>query len=566
MAGNSIRDLDSFFSGIQKASTPKNLIGAGEVSRLINARFSQGTITNGLGFPEWEPKFEGGPNKRVFASRVTYQQLLNFGDVQLVAPLQTITGKFQVMVISGVLFLIDVATQIAYDITPKDAMLPTNSRNNVLSYLDNNGDIYGAGGYLVIFNWPNLPIFVSQYGARLSNPDVGEMLPARLGATAGNRAFVITGDNILWASDPLGGSSSLAPLTFNQTYDPSTGFTGQTFTIGSALDSQYVTALARMPKFLGPNQPFLAQNLMASSKRQKNIIAASLPRDQWENAQFLTYAGSGDGIAGSLASTNIGDNIIYMSSSGKIKTISQDQFRETGLVETFLDDPLGQYTCCLESDYWHKPWYDDLDHSRAMLKFNRDRLYASVYPVRHPAIGKFGEKQYTLTHKALAVASLNSETLIGPQAALVWEGFYDWCNPCGLITIGNDFYITSKDRTGRIRYFASDYRLPSTATSTITTRGYFNDPSAWSRSLTLGQLYFKHMAAPMPITISMLVNGNWQCISQGETCGQIYKFTADIQKDKTEAASIPLKIDIHHGGCRFALEGVKLFGEYHFNT
>ena len=560
------RDQDIVFTGVQRSSTPKALIGQGEVARLINSRFVEGAISNGLGFREYAPTFSEGPNKRVFASRVTYQQLLNSGDYQLSAPLHTITGKFQVEVISGVLFLIDLRTYIAYDITPKDAKLPRTSNPNVLSYLDNGGDIYGAGGYLVIFNWPNLPIFVSQYGARLSDPDAGEMLPARLGASAGNRAFVITGDNILWASDPLGGASSLAPLTFNQTYDPSTGFTGQTFTIGSALDVQHVTALARLPKFLGPNQPFLAQNLMASSQRQKNIIAASLPREQWETAQFLTYAGSGDGIAGSLASTNIGDNLLYIASSGKIKTIAQDQYRETGLVETFMDDPLGQYTCCLESDYWHKPWYDDLDHSRSILKFNRDRLFATVYPVRHPAVGMFGEKQYTLTHRALAVASLNSETLVGPQAQLVWEGFYDWCNPCGLITLGDEFYVTSKDSTGRIRRFVGDFRTPNDATSTIITRGYFNNPAARARSISAGYLYFRILEGTVGITLSALVNGQWQCIAKGIACNKIFKFNIKNAQQISEAGSIALKIDVTHKGCRFELEGVKLDGEYHFNT
>lgn len=560
------RDQDILFTGIQRSSTTKSLIGQGEVSRLINARFVEGAISNGLGFREYSPEFAEGPKKRVYASRVTYQQLLDSGDYQLSAPLNTITGKFQVEVISGVLFLINLQTNIAYDITPVNSNLPRTSNPNNLSYLDNDGGVYGAGAYLVIFNWPNLPIFVSQYGARVSNPKKGEMLAARLGATAGTRAFVITGDNILWASDPVGGASSLAPLTFSQTYDASTGFTGQTFTIGSALDVQYVTALCRLPKFLGPNQPFLAQNLLASSVRQKNIIAAGLPRAQWETAQFITYAGSGEGVAGPLACTNIGDNVVYIASNGKIKTIAQATFRETGLVETYMDDPLGQYTCCLESDYWYKPWYEDLDHSRSIVKFNRDRLLATVYPVRHPAVGMFGEQQYTLTHRALAIASLSSETLVGAQAQLVWEGFYDWCNPCGLITVGDEFYVTSKDVTGRIRRFVSNFRSISDASSSVITRGYFNNPAARTRSISAGYLYFRSLEGRVGVSVSALINGNWQCIADGFTCDKVFKFTVQGGEQISEAGSISLKVDLHHKGCRFELEGVKLDGEYHYNT
>lgn len=560
------RDQDIVFTGNQRASTPKNLISAGEVSRLLNARFTEGAISNGVGFEEFKPQFHV-PGKRLFASNVTYQQLLNQGDVQLVAPLQTLSGKFQIMVISGILFSIDLRTGLAYDITPPDANLPLSSSTSQLSYLDNGGDVYGVGAYLVIFNYPNLPIFVSQYGARLSQPERGEMPVARLGASASNRVFIISGENILWASDPLGGAENLAPLTFRQTYDASTGFTGQIFSIGSALDVQHVTALCRLPKFLGPNQAFLGQNLLASSLRQKNIIAAGTPRDAWEgNTQFITYAGSSDGIAGPLACTPVGDNVVYVSISGQIKTIAQDQQRETGLSETYLDDPLGQYACCWESDFSHKPWYAHLDHTHAMLKYNRNRLFVSVFPVKHPGIGRFGKIQYSNCHRALAVASLASETLLGPNAAMTWEGFYDWLNPVGLITVGDTFYVVSKDQYGRNSYYYSDLRCSCPAPSIIYTRGYFNAPDARSRSVSCGYLYFRIMNGEFPINISMLIDGNWVCVSEGTTCGRVYKFTTSKQHDKTESASVPLKISLEHGGCRFELESVKLDGEYHYNT
>ena len=347
--------------------------------RLINSRFVEGAITNAIGFDELDISYVAGPDARPFAASLTYDQILKIGDVQLVAPLDNVAGNFLVAVISGIIFSIDLDTCLATDITPQDACLPTTSCTP-LSYLDNDGGVYGAGGFLVIFNWPNRPIFINQDGARVSDEDNYEMPPSRLGATAGLRSFVISGDNTLYASDPFGGANELAPLTFQETLEPGADYFGQTYTIGNVLNNEYVTAICRLPKFLGPNQEFLAQSILVSTRHSKYIVAAGAPRDSWDNIQFITYAGSLEGVAGPLACTNIGDNLVYMSTGGRIKNISQDQARETGLVENFFDEPLGQYLCCQEANFHFRDWYRTLDHSRSVLKFHRDRLYATVYP------------------------------------------------------------------------------------------------------------------------------------------------------------------------------------------
>ena len=142
-----------------------------------------------------------------------------------------------------------------------------------LSYLDNDGGVSGSGGFLVIFNWPNRPIFINQNGARLSVESAFEMPPARLGATAGLRAFVATGDNIVSAGDPFGGAEPLAPLTFREMLDPGTedsnpgDFFGQTFTLGSILNNEQITAICRLPKFGGPSQDFFCLLYTSPSPR-----------------------------------------------------------------------------------------------------------------------------------------------------------------------------------------------------------------------------------------------------------------------------------------------------------
>jgi hypothetical protein len=560
-----IEDVDRFFSGQLNASTPRHLIGEGEAIRLINARFVEGAITNAVGFDELPVKYRD--DKNFFASPLSYQEILETGDVQLVAPLENTSGKFLIAVISGRLFKIDLSNNIATDITFASASLPENSNIYPLSYIDNNGAVYGVGGYLVIFNGFNRPIFISAEDARSSREDSYEMPPSWMGATAGSRAFVIARPNILNISDPLGGSSSLAPLTFDESLNPSGTYYGQVFTIGSALESDPVTAVCRLPSYGTGVEEFLARSILISTSQKKYIVSAGSARATWDSpgSNFIYYAGLSDGISGPLAWTNIGELLFYVSSTGRLKTLGQDAERDQGLQESFMDESLGQYLCPLESNFFYRDWYRTLDHSRSIAKYHMDRLYVTVYPIKVPARSVYGKKHLSPSHRALAVGSIDSTTRLGPTATIAWEGFYDWLNPIGIVTVGSDLYVVSKDVYGRVRFYKENFQKSDDHTSTIYTRGYFSAIAGKARSMLVVELFFRRLFGEVKITISYLVNDKWV---KGSVCTTNSKYvrTTLEKRCKTSSYSIPLKIDIEHKGCRFELESVRANGETHSET
>lgn len=207
---------DRYFSGQMVASTPSYLLSEGDVVRLINGRFIEGAITNAVAFDEFTLNYTN--DKTLPTTTITNNDLLLRGDVQLAAPLENISGTFMVLLISGKLYQVDLSTGLTSTITPVSSFLPPTSKTYPVSYMDNDGGVSAVGGYLVIFNGNNKPIFVTPENARLSNPVEYEMMPARMGVTAGNRAFVVSAYNMMYASDPFGGANPLAPLTFQETY------------------------------------------------------------------------------------------------------------------------------------------------------------------------------------------------------------------------------------------------------------------------------------------------------------------------------------------------------------
>lgn len=561
-----INDQDRFFSGQLAGSMPKHIIEEGTAVRLLNARFIEGAITNAIAFDKLEitlaKELQG---KYLPNSNTTYDRIFSVGDIQLLAPLSNINGEYLIAIISSRIFQIDLDTMEASDITPKDAFIADTSLDSIpMSYIDNSGNVMGSGGYLVIFNYPNRPIFINHIEARLSQESNYEMPSSRLGATGGNRAFVISASNTLWASDPVGGGYDLAPLTFNETLNPTDpgGYNGQIFAIGSPLDFQYVTAIARIPRLMGSSQDFLAQSLLISTKTHKYIISAESPRTNWESMQFITYGGTGDGIAGSLAVTNIGSAVVYISNTGRIKTYSQDTDRNNSLVESMFDDALGQYLCCRESSFYYRSWYSTLDHSRSLIKFNGDRLYATVSPILLPAYDRFNNKVNTQGFNALAVASLGDDSQIGARATINWEGFYDWFKPVSIALIGTDTYVIAKEKYGKIVFYKENNIRPDNHKSTIFTRGYFSSIESKGKSLTRGSICFRKLSGVVTITISFLVNNEWVCGTKCVTSDKIVRFTIP-NKCKTQSWSIPLKVEIDHNGCVFELESIRVTGESH---
>jgi hypothetical protein len=555
--------IDGVFLGEISASQPKSTLQSGQIARLINGRFIEGAITNAHSLDEIELSYYN--NDRIYTSSVTHSNLLKLGDTQLSAPLCNISGKFIIIIVSGIIYRVDPDTGVAREIKLKDSFIP--STGGKLSYMDNTGGVYGVGGYLVIFNYPNRPIFINQNGARVSDSFNNEMPPMRLGATTGSRAFTVSADNILWASDILGGASSLAPLTYKQTLQGGTGYTGQVFTIGSALDVDYVTCAVRVPKFLGVAQDFLGQSLLVSTKNKKYFIATSTPRSDWESVQFITYGGSSDGISGPLAATTVGSNVVYQSNQGRYKSINQDQEVENSFSETFLDDTLGQYSCENETEFFYRDWYKNIDHSKSILKFVNNDLYCTAYPCLYPAIDRFGRDILSNSNKAMAVATLDSRAKLGPTTPLSWQGFRDDVNPVSIVDLDKDCYITSKNKYGVNSLYKINYSRPSASDTIIYTRGYLNSSqndrtgeTFNSKLINKVTLMFRRLNSYVDIDIYVQDGDVWKQLSSVKAKEKIVEIVP-LNKIRVYGFSVPLKIKIKHRGCVFELSGIIVNGE-----
>lgn len=554
-----ILDNDPFFTGELQGSAAKASLQQGQLSRLLNGRFVEGAITNALCWEEQHFKFYTKSNK-IYTSNITYDHLLARGEVQLVAPLATKFGRYMILVIGGILLQVDTSSNVVRDITPTDSMLPKRGGN--LTYLNNDLGVYGIGGYLVIYNYPNRPIFVNHLGARVSNELTYEMPVSRLGATAGNKALSVTGDNLFAVSDPFGGSNPLAPLTFEQTYGPEGLYAGDIYTIGSPLEHEYITCVSRLPKYLGPSYDFIAQNILVHTKYRKYIVALAAPRADWNNIPFISYAGNSDGAAGPLAATNIGSSLAYISTQGRIKLLSQDQERETNYFETFFDDALGQYVCANEVNFHYRNWYKELDHSKAIIKYVDNNLFATVYPTEVPCIDKWGNDYVCKANAALAMASIDSRDRIGGRAPLSWQGFYTGIHPVGLMAMENEVYVASKNSYGLNKYYKLNYKKSSSSMTTVFTRGYMlnDNTGAKKKVLSVLHVYYRILQGCITTRVFQAINNKWEKICEVTSSDKLQKFSG-FSKHITDSSTIPLRIEIEHNGCKFELESISLLGE-----
>jgi hypothetical protein len=180
-----------------------------------------------------------------------------------------------------------------------------------------------------------------------------------------------------------------------------------------------------------------------------------------------------------------------------------------------------------------------------------------------PAISKFGEKLYSPTHRAMAVASIDPATRVGPTAAVAWEGFYDWISPIGIVTIDGRTYVVSKDEHGRVTYYKENFSKVDDHPTTIYTRGYFNQTQSAAKSMTNCELYFRVLNGPIKAKLSQLVNEKWEHVGECTISSKHHSFSFKDARGRTNAPVIPLRLELDHKGCRFELESIIVDGEAH---
>jgi len=427
------------FSGGQNAGLTSDRIAKNQYYKAINTTCQNGSLSP-------RDRFIHQPIEVVTKGSIlgiSYQDIFDKGKFQGERSFNQDQHSYLISVRGGIIFRMDMNRNLA-------SVLRVNNTDRI-SMEHRRVPIAPAAKYMVIWDWPNMPVIIDNGKARRSNfyalTNLGTPAPeipqTRLGVFIQSRLAVADGLNNFTLGDPVGDfTRPNAPISFEEVYLPGTGFTGQVFNLGFGYGNERISAMGFISS-RNSQSKIQATNygpLYVATQRSFHIYDAELPRVQWTVDGFGRLELNAIGIVGQRAHELVGSDVIFQDVQGHIHSLTKAQ-----------NDERSGWACTEISREVYEPFLkvrnkDLLDIGFVTLWNNR--VYIGARPFKRLITGYYGQKVYDYAHQGMVVLNLQNVSTISADAAPVWDGFYTGINPMEATVVDGNLYITSKDSDG----------------------------------------------------------------------------------------------------------------------
>lgn len=455
-------------AGIEPDQLPDNQFEIG-----VNVSVGRGDITPRWGFIQQPLDFSAtGNHKRVTGQTVSFEEIFKGGKFQAFIPYGIGVDFFQLYIVSGFIFIINLTT-FTVDVLNKTDQLNVHADRVNWS---------NAGNYLVIFDFPNLPMILNGINIRRANPAADEVPVSVLGAYNQNR-LCIANAGIDWtAGDPSGSPATPgAPITFTEVLAPSTGFTGDVYQVPTAnQNNDHITAMGFLQVL---DKSTEIGSLIVATQNVIYSYPTFLPRIQWQGGTDSRVFGSlllKAGIAGQRAQTNVNSDFLFMTPNGQIYSIAmaREEFRQWGNspisreVSPFLEasDPMLSYI--------------------AVAAAYKNRIFFSCNPYRVNVVSSEGDPQTDYVSSGLVVIDTDTHSGLGNKTPPIWDGIWTGIQFMDLAENNHTLYCAAKVNN-RNELFIIDPKKtydflnekPRDIRSVIVTKQYENGDSTINKAL-----------------------------------------------------------------------------------
>jgi len=395
------------FSGGQNSALDPDLIADIQYYIGINVSAEEGTLKPRWPLIEQPLDFSStGSYTRPTGFQVSWEEVFSSGKFQAFIPYSIGPDYYNIWIVSGFLFLINLET---FAVSVLNLADPVNIYADRINWSN-------AGNYLVIFDWPNRPLILEGIEIRRSDPAAFEVPASVLGALNQNR-LVIASAGIDWtAGDPAGSPATPnAPITFTEIILPSTGFTGDQYQIPTAnKNNDVITAmgfLQVLDKSTGIGSLFVSTNYATYS------YPTYLPRADWLDSGTSAVFGSlllPIGIVGQRAHVNVNSDVVFRSPDNEIYAFtvarnSQFKWSNTSIsreVAIYLDD----------ND-------KDLTFVTSTAKY-KNKIFVTCKPYRMDVYSADGLLHRDIVNAGVVVIETNNMASLSNQSAPAWAGVW----------------------------------------------------------------------------------------------------------------------------------------------
>ena len=428
MAQENLKPDGTFnFAGGQNSAVDPGLIKSNQIAIGVNVSAKKGTLTPRWAITQKPLDFSlTGNHTRETGFEIPFESVFENGKFQAFIPYSIGPDSYYIYIVSGFIFLINLSTYAVTVLNPTDQVNVNADRINWSN----------AGQYLVVFDWPNRPFILDGVLIHRSDPTLDEVPVSVLGAYNQNR-LAIANAGIDWtAGDPSGSlAAPMAPVTFIEVIQPSTGFTGDVYQLPTAnKNNDHITAMGALQVLdtsTGIGSLFVAtQNAVYS-------YPTYLPRTAWQGGSSSQVFGSlllRTGMAGQRGHVNVNSDMHYQGYDGQIYsfTVSREQqyrwsnypiSREVSNFLIFSDQSLVKFTAA---------------------SFFDNKIFFTANPYRVLCSSSEGVQQFDYVCGGMVVVEADNMAQLQADNPPAWAGLWTAIEFTDISQNNGKFYASGK--------------------------------------------------------------------------------------------------------------------------
>lgn len=420
-----IPDGQLSFEGGQDSSFPPSRLPENKFASGFNISTESGTIRPRYGFERKRLTFQPGGYAYKFNKVVAFDRIFKSGNFQTFAPYIIGNQVYVVVVVSGIIFLVDVKT---YNVTCLTLNTDTQLNSAVTRI-----NWSAAGRFLVLYDYPARPIIIDGVRARRSEASAYEVPVSKLGAYNQNRLHVANAGNEFVSGDVVGNPLTPdAPITYEEVFFPSAPYIGDTYTLPSMYNMP-ITAMGSLEQVdsatgIGP--------LFVASVNEVWAYRTDIARSEWtKSTGWGVRILNNIGVVGPRAFTSTDADVFFVSKDGRLRSMTVAQQEQGKWARVPMDIQVADATRSIDTT---------LDQFSAVTYF-RNKIFRTVRPYRVYAQNLDTTRNLDVAHQGLVVLETDNLSRLGSDSAPAWAGVWTGVQPMDMAVVDDRMFVLSKD-------------------------------------------------------------------------------------------------------------------------
>lgn len=411
------------FSGGQNASLDPDTLPENVYASGVNVTNENGVLRPRWGLRTLKLDFTNtGSILKQNGLPVDAEKVFTSGRFQALIPYSVSSDYHVIAIISGYIFLIQQDTLEVIVMNKTDPLNINAARINWSP----------ADRFLVLFDYPSVPMILEGLSSRRSDPTKDEIPVSVIGGYNQNRLMIGNAGNEFTFSDPAAYDFPDGPISFTEINTPASPYVGQVFKLSTNYGNDPITGMGFL-QFTDASTG-IGPALIGTSKQVFSYQTQN-PRATWLAGQFGSALLSISGFAGQRGQINVNSDMLFIAPDAQVRALSmsRDQQKRWGNFPISIE--VSNYLLLLDKRLSVFSW----------AGYYQNKIFFGANPFRTHGADIEGNQYTDYAFAGFVALELNSVSGLSGGAVPTWAGLWTGIRPMDMVNNNEQAFLISKD-------------------------------------------------------------------------------------------------------------------------